>query len=42
MDTEIFLIGKVIKQTIPKEIKNKSRIKPQLNKTFETVLMCDC
>ena len=41
MDTEIFLIGKVIKQTIPKKIKNKSRINPQSNKTFETVLMCD-
>ena len=41
MDTEIFLIGKVIKQTIPKKINNKSTRKPPLNKTFETVLMCD-
>ena len=41
MNTEIFLIGKVIKETRHYKSKKKSKRKQQLSKTFETVLMCD-
>ena len=41
MDTEIFLIGKVIKETIQEKYHKKPKWKQSLGKTFETVLMCN-
>ena len=41
MDTEIFLIGKVIKETIQEKDHKMPKRKQSLGKTFETVLMCD-
>ena len=41
MNTEIFLIGKVIKGTTQEKSKKKSTVKHSLTKMFETVLMCN-
>ena len=41
MDTEIFLVGKVVKETIIKKEKNRAKWNQELGKIFETVLMCD-
>ena len=41
MNTEIFLIGKVIKETTQEKSKKKSTQKHSLTKIFETVLMCN-
>ena len=41
MNTEIFLVGKVVKEIIIKKEKNKAKRNQELGKIFETVLMCD-
>ena len=41
MDTEIFLVGKIEKETNIKKDNKRVKRKQQSSKTFETVLMCD-
>ena len=41
MDTEIFLVGKIVKETNIKKDNKRVKRKQQSSKTFETVLMCD-
>ena len=41
MDTKIFLVGKVVKETNIKNENKRAKQKQQSSKTFETVLMCD-